>query len=109
MPKAGHLQLFERAPVASMVRASLVSQILLAFCVNQLDQASVLSALLSFHPRCPPKGIPGSIRGWTLVGMYQRNRNRLTDIENRLVVAKGEGWSGSLGLADVSFYIRMDK
>ena len=32
--------------------------------------------------------------------MYQRNRNRLTDIENRLVVAKGEGRIRSLGLAD---------
>ena len=36
-------------------------------------------------------------------------QNRLTDRENRLVVVKGrglgEGWSGRLGLADVSFYI----
>ena len=31
--------------------------------------------------------------------------NRLTDIENRLVVAKGEGWIGSLGLADTNHYI----
>ena len=36
--------------------------------------------------------------------------NRLTDIENRLVVAKGkkgweDGWIGSLGLADASYYI----
>ena len=34
---------------------------------------------------------------------------RIMDIENRLVVAKregaGEGWSGSLGLAVVSYYI----
>ena len=40
---------------------------------------------------------------WT----YLRNRNRLTDIENRLVVAKeemGEGWSGSLGLPDANYY-----
>ena len=31
--------------------------------------------------------------------------NRLTDIENRIVVAKGEGregWIGSLGLADAN-------
>ena len=32
-----------------------------------------------------------------------------SDIENRLVVAKGkgvgEGWSGSLGLADANYYI----
>ena len=40
----------------------------------------------------------------------KREQNRLTDIENRLVVAKGEGvggrmeWSGRLGLADVSYY-----
>ena len=36
---------------------------------------------------------------------------RLTDIENRLVVAKGEGvvgeeWIGSLGLADANYYIQ---
>ena len=34
---------------------------------------------------------------------------RLTDIENRLVVAKemgvGEGWTGSLGSADANNYI----
>ena len=33
------------------------------------------------------------------------NRNRLTDIENRLVGTKGEGWWGSLGLADANYYI----
>ena len=37
------------------------------------------------------------------------NTNRLRDIENRLTVAKGEeigvGWSGRLGLADVSYSI----
>ena len=40
---------------------------------------------------------------WT----YLQNRNRLIDIENRLVVAKGqgEGWIGSLGLADANCYI----
>ena len=36
--------------------------------------------------------------------------DRLTDIENRLVVAKGEGvserWNGNLGLADANFYIQ---
>ena len=40
--------------------------------------------------------------------MNLQNRNRLTDIENRLVVAKrktGEGWIGSLGLADANYYI----
>ena len=35
--------------------------------------------------------------------------NRLTDIENRLVVAAGEGeevgWMGSLGLVDGNYYI----
>ena len=34
---------------------------------------------------------------------------KLTDIENRLVVAKGKGervgWLGSLGLADANYYI----
>ena len=38
---------------------------------------------------------------------YLQSRNRLIDIENRLVVAKGEGegWTGSLGLADANYYI----
>ena len=47
-----------------------------------------------------------------------RNRNRLTDMGKRLVVDKGagggggevlvmrEGWIGSLGLADASYYIQ---
>ena len=39
---------------------------------------------------------------------YLRKRNRLTDIENRLVVAKGEGVGegriGSLGLVDANYY-----
>ena len=42
---------------------------------------------------------------WT----YQQNRDRLTDIKNRLVAAKGEwggeAWTGSLGLADANYYI----
>ena len=42
-------------------------------------------------------------------GTYQQNRNRLTDIENRLVVAKGDGegvgWTESLGLVDANYYI----
>ena len=37
------------------------------------------------------------------------NRNRLTDIENRLVAAKGKeeggGWTGRLGLVDLNYYI----
>ena len=40
---------------------------------------------------------------------YLQSRNRLTDIENRLVVAKeerdGEEWTERLGLADVNCYI----
>ena len=33
-------------------------------------------------------------------------QDRLTDIENRLVVAKGlgEAWIGNLGLADANYY-----
>ena len=42
---------------------------------------------------------------WT----YLQNRNRLIDIENRLVVAKGVGWGGggigSLGLVDADSVI----
>ena len=43
---------------------------------------------------------------WT----YLQNRNRLIDIENRLVVAKGEegkgvGWTGIWGLVDANYYM----
>ena len=61
----GHLLRFERVPVASVVSANLMSQVLLAFCVNHLVQASVSPLLLFFRQRCPPEGIPGSNRGWT--------------------------------------------
>ena len=41
---------------------------------------------------------------WT----YLQNRNRPTNVENRLVVAKGEGkglgWTGSSGLVDANYY-----
>ena len=43
---------------------------------------------------------------------YLQSRNRLTDIENRLVVAKGEGLGelgegcvGNLGLVDANYYM----
>ena len=37
---------------------------------------------------------------------YLQNRDRLTDIEKRLVFAKGEGvgWIGILGLVDANNY-----
>ena len=41
MPKVGHFPQFERASVASVVSANLMAQVLLAYCVNQLAQASV--------------------------------------------------------------------
>ena len=36
---------------------------------------------------------------------YLQNRNRLTDMENRFMVAKGEGvgWMGSLGSIDANY------
>jgi len=40
---------------------------------------------------------------------YLQNRNKLMDMENRPVVANGEGkgvgWTGSLGLVDANYYI----
>ena len=50
---------------------------------------------------------------WT----YLQNKNRVRDTENRFVVAKGEGggegWIGSLGLAEANYYMdkqhKMDK
>ena len=40
---------------------------------------------------------------------YPQTRNRLIDLENRLVVAMGEGegvgWTGSLGLVDANYSI----
>ena len=38
MSKVGHLPLFERAPAASVVRANLVSRVILIFHVNQATQ-----------------------------------------------------------------------
>ena len=42
--------------------------------------------------------------------IYTGNRNRFRDIEKTLVIAKGrgleEGWSGRLGLAEISPYIK---
>ena len=41
--------------------------------------------------------------------MNLSTKQKQTDIENRFVVAKGEGvggqWTGGLGLANVSYYI----
>ena len=45
----------------------------------------------------------------TQMNLSAKQRNRLTDMENRLVVAKGEGegvgWTGSLGLVNANYYI----
>ena len=54
----------ERAPAASMNRASSVPRALLAFCVNQGRSSPVLS-LLSFRLSHHPEGTPGSCWGWT--------------------------------------------
>ena len=37
-----------------------------------------------------------------------RNRNRLTHTQNKLLVVRveGEGWAGSLELADANYYIQ---
>ena len=35
----------------------------------------------------------------------KQKQTQKTGLENRLVVAKGEGWTGSLGLADANYYI----
>ena len=45
-----------------------------------------------------------------MIQTYPRNRERLIDRENSLMVAKGEvgwerEWNGSLGLADANYYI----
>ena len=49
------------------------------------------------------------IENMTQMNLFMK-RNRITEIENRLVAAKGEGagrgsGSGRLGLADVSYYL----
>ena len=49
--------------------------------------------------------VESKMNRWT----YLQNGNKFTDIENRLVVAKGKevmkGRTGSVGLADVNCYI----
>ena len=48
---------------------------------------------------------------WMDLEIIILNKNKLTDTENRLLVAKGgeegvrEGRIGSLGLADVNYYV----
>lgn len=47
---------------------------------------------------------------WGMFKICKFPENRITDIENRLVVSqgegvRGEGWNERLGLADVNFYI----
>ena len=37
--------------------------------------------------------------------MYLQNRNRLTDIENKFMVTKGEVEAGSWGLTDTYYYM----
>ena len=49
-----------------------------------------------------PKSYPIGSRA---PGNKSNGRNRLTDTKNRVVVAKGEGWSGSLGSADADYHI----
>ena len=39
------------------------------------------------------------------LSMKQKQRNRFTDIEDKFVIATGEGRIGSLGLADENNYI----
>ena len=67
----------ERAPAASVNRASSVSGALLAFCVNQGRSSLFLSPFtFPICRRCPPEGIPGSYWGWTLVmSMYKKACN----------------------------------
>ena len=47
---------------------------------------------------------------WFKVGLiYLQNRNRLTDIENRLWLPRqgegGVGWTGGLGIVDANYFI----
>ena len=51
--------------------------------------------------------VSGVAKSWTQLSTHIQNR--LTDVENRLGIAKEkgkeEGWTGSLGLVDTSYYI----
>ena len=65
--------------------------------VNQKEKTNIIEQHLHMESKIWLK--------WT----YLRNTNRLTDIENTLVVAKekgmGEGWTGSLELVDENYFI----
>ena len=43
------------------------------------------------------------------MNLSTENKNKLMDMENRLLVAKGEGdamgWTGNLGLVDANYFI----
>lgn len=61
-----HLRSIQRAPVASVNRASPVSGASLAFCVNQGISASFSLLYFSLAGTVFPEGIPGWCWGWTL-------------------------------------------
>ena len=65
--------------------------------VNQKEKTNITEQCLHMESKIWLK--------WT----YLWNRNRLTDTENTLVVAKeegtGEGWTGSLKLVDENYVI----
>ena len=79
----GHVQQFKRAPAASVVRASLVSQNLLVPHVNQSDQASFSPLLLFFRQSRPPEGIPGSNGGWSRVLQYSCLENPMNSMKRQ--------------------------
>ena len=51
----------------------------------------------------------GEVEEWVAQRNLPHNRSRLTDVEDRLVVAKGGrggmGWTGCLGSVDANYYI----
>ena len=98
-----------------------------SFPMSQLfasgGQSIGVSASASVLPMNIQDWFPLGWTGWISIGYhlyvgfkiwhkctYLPNRNRFTDIENKLVVPRrrslGEGWSGSLGLADANSYIQ---
>ena len=80
VPEVGHFLRFERTSVASVVSANLMSQVLLAFCVNQLVQASVsFSFYLSFRQCRPPEGTldPTGAGPWYITNALRSSLVRL--------------------------------
>ena len=78
-----------------------------SFCINQRSRSRCFSGILLLFLWSNEITYMQNLKRWCKQ-TYLQNRNRLTDIENKLMVNKGEMWGRdkfSLGLTDTQYYI----